>query len=212
MAYSPTYSQKGARRYRYYISQNLLQSRDHPNGVLGRIPAQEIEDVVRDSIGSQLTTRKKLAELLERDLNADIEVLRYISQEIRSIRALKLAALCLQKIVVRHDALCIEVSSTDLKRYIKDELAIESPKSHDKVLELTVPFSTQRVQKGAIVIAPENNNSELNLSEQELHRLVRGTAWRSELFNGGSIKAIAERENVSLSGVRKIIMGSLDIP
>jgi site-specific DNA recombinase len=53
--YSPTYTSKGNRRYRYYISQNLLQCRDHPKGILARLPAQELEDTVLNGIMSIFT-------------------------------------------------------------------------------------------------------------------------------------------------------------
>ena len=37
--YSPTYTVKKGKRYHYYISQNLLQYRDHPKSIMARIPA-----------------------------------------------------------------------------------------------------------------------------------------------------------------------------
>jgi len=40
--YSPTYTVKNSNRYSYYISQNLIQYRDHPKGTMARIPAQKI--------------------------------------------------------------------------------------------------------------------------------------------------------------------------
>jgi len=40
--YTPTYTKKGARQYCYYLSQNLLQYRNHPKGLIARIPASKI--------------------------------------------------------------------------------------------------------------------------------------------------------------------------
>ncbi len=39
---------------------------------------------------------------------------------------------------------------------------------------------------------------------------VRGIVWRDEHFDGTSIEDIATREDLSKSGIRKIIMGSFD--
>lgn len=44
--YTPGYTAKGKKQYRYYISQNLIQMRDHPDGLLGRLPAHELEATV----------------------------------------------------------------------------------------------------------------------------------------------------------------------
>jgi hypothetical protein len=40
--------------YRYYISQNLLQYRDHPKGVITRLPAHEIETAVESAVRKYL--------------------------------------------------------------------------------------------------------------------------------------------------------------
>lgn len=48
------------------------------------------------------------------------------------------------------------------------------------------------------------------LPPTQLKNLVRGVIWRDEHFTGQSLISIAERENMSEAGVRKIIMGSFD--
>lgn len=50
VVYSPTYTVKKGKRYSYYISQNLIQYRDHPKGIMARIPAHEIEKTVINAI------------------------------------------------------------------------------------------------------------------------------------------------------------------
>lgn len=47
---SPTHAQKGSRRYRYYVSQSLLQGRDA--GSVSRVPAPEIEALVITALRS----------------------------------------------------------------------------------------------------------------------------------------------------------------
>jgi len=43
---SPTHSNKGGVRYRYYVSQAVLQGKPPPPGLVGRVPAAEIEALV----------------------------------------------------------------------------------------------------------------------------------------------------------------------
>ena len=40
---SPTHTNKGGARYRYYVSQLVLQGRPQPAGLIGRVPAAEVE-------------------------------------------------------------------------------------------------------------------------------------------------------------------------
>ena len=47
---SPSHSNSRNRRYRYYVSQAIIQSRKHEAGSISKIPANEIERVVADEI------------------------------------------------------------------------------------------------------------------------------------------------------------------
>lgn len=52
--YSPVFTSRGAKQYRYYTSQAPLQGRSVPNGIVGRIPAQDIETLVENTIRQNL--------------------------------------------------------------------------------------------------------------------------------------------------------------
>src|SRR5437870_7261844 len=43
---SPTHANKGGVRYRYYVSQAVLQRKPQPSGLISRVPAAEIEALV----------------------------------------------------------------------------------------------------------------------------------------------------------------------
>src|SRR5262249_34649119 len=51
---SPTHTNKGGARYRYYISQAVLQNKPQPAGLVGRVPAAEIEAFVVAALRNQL--------------------------------------------------------------------------------------------------------------------------------------------------------------
>src|SRR5499427_434788 len=72
---SPTHANKGGARYRYYVSQAVLQNKPPPSGLVGRVPAAEIEALVvaalrshlsASSAGEQLPSNDR--DLLERHL------------------------------------------------------------------------------------------------------------------------------------------------
>src|ERR1700756_5098035 len=51
---SPTHANKKGVRYRYYVSQALLQNRKGESGSIARVPAPEIESLVCDGVRRQL--------------------------------------------------------------------------------------------------------------------------------------------------------------
>jgi hypothetical protein len=51
---SPTHANKKGVRYRYYVSQALLQNRKPEAGSIARVPAPEIESLVCDGVRRQL--------------------------------------------------------------------------------------------------------------------------------------------------------------
>jgi hypothetical protein len=51
---SPTHSSKRGLRYRYYVSQPLVQKRQHDAGTVARVPAPEIENLVLEAVRRHL--------------------------------------------------------------------------------------------------------------------------------------------------------------
>jgi site-specific DNA recombinase len=52
---SPTHANKGGARYRYYVSQAVLQGKPPPPGLVSRVPAAEIEALVVAALRSHLS-------------------------------------------------------------------------------------------------------------------------------------------------------------
>ena len=52
--YSPVFTSRGVKQYRYYTSQAPLQGRPVPKGIVGRIPAQDIETLIESTIRQNL--------------------------------------------------------------------------------------------------------------------------------------------------------------
>ena len=47
---SPSHGRKGSRRYHYYVSQAVLQYREHEAGSVARLPSHTLEQVVRETV------------------------------------------------------------------------------------------------------------------------------------------------------------------
>jgi DNA invertase Pin-like site-specific DNA recombinase len=64
---SPTHANKGGVRYRYYISQAVLQGRPQPSGLVSRVPAAEIEALVASALRTHLDARSPGQQLPDND-------------------------------------------------------------------------------------------------------------------------------------------------
>ena len=76
--YSPTYTIKDARRYGYYLSRNLLASRDQSNGLIARLPAGEVDDIIRQHTRAQLSNINHLSETLALEVLENYQVLDHV--------------------------------------------------------------------------------------------------------------------------------------
>lgn len=64
--YSPVFTSRGAKQYRYYTNQALIQDKPVPHGVISRIPAHDIEALV------EYTFQKRLSELTPDQLSPEV--------------------------------------------------------------------------------------------------------------------------------------------
>lgn len=205
ICYSPVRVKKEEKKaYRYYVSQNLLQYREHPKGVMSRLPAHELEQTIGKAV------QKGVYGILELDQTQDHRVMAHIKEHIPE--GDDLLKFCVHKITVGQQILQIEVSRERLRNFLEERLNLAIPLAAGKALHiLSVPFSTTRANKGAIIMSPKNSDQDpFDLPPHQLRNLVRGIVWRDEHFDGMSIEDLAVREGLSKSGIRKIIMDSFD--
>jgi site-specific DNA recombinase len=64
---SPAHTNKGGARYRYYVSQAVLQNKPPPPGLVGRVPAAEIEALVVATLRSHLSASSAGEQLPDND-------------------------------------------------------------------------------------------------------------------------------------------------
>ncbi|MFN3701271.1 MAG: recombinase family protein [Alphaproteobacteria bacterium] len=209
--YSPVHSKRpSGKSYRYYVSQNLIQYRDHPKGAMARLPAHEIEQAVLATINKHLITSALLADLLCLDETEDYAVLQHITGNTIDLEAL--TRCCVTRVLIGQDEFAIEGDLPKLRAYLEASLRLAIPACADvTTFTLATAFTTQRSHKGAVILRPGNAEQGLHdLPPVQLRNLVRGVIWRDRHFAGDSIRDIARQENLSEAGIRKIIMGSFD--
>lgn len=209
--YTPGYTAKGKKQYRYYISQNLIQMRDHPDGLLGRLPAYQIEATVESILRHSLCSRSDVVELLGICLDNDIEIIQKTVDGQTLLQMSRFVEGIIQHITVRSESLEIEVNVQELCVALSQATGAKINSSKETAL-IVGAFNTRRAKRGAVVIEPEKPDRDIfDLPPEQLKKLVQGFIWRDEHFQGLTIRQIADREGLSDSHVGKQIFATFEL-
>lgn len=198
--YTPVFTNKKDRKYRYYYNQELARDKQHPDHLRARFPAHEIESVIEQAVRSEM-------QRLSGEENG--VVLEHLLRHHDALPVYDLIRTCVKRVTVYFDHLVISFKSVDFKKLVDKHLRV-SVTGCAEDFETKVPFQTKRGRDGAMVIETEGHDV-LDLPPEDLKRLVQGIAWRDEHFAGAHIKDIAARENYSDRYVRNRIMASFDV-
>ena len=198
--YSPTYTKRHGRQYHYYISQNLLQYKDHPKGILARLPAHEIEKIVERTLRSEVKN-------LCKDLGGNIR--KHILKHQQEISWRTFARACIKKVTIGLDTINIKITPMPFKKLVKKHLDMDVNINQSQY-EIAVNFKIGKANKGALVIQSEGDKDIFDMESSSLKKLVQGTIWREEHFDGMMLKDIAKREKHSADYIGTAIYQSLD--
>lgn len=204
--YTPTFTSKGGRQYRYYVSQNKIQSSDHASRVAPRIPAHEIETLVERKVKETLAASEKFSEVLAFSVDNDLVVLKELGGKLHYLDTKQVVASVVKKTVIGPDEICIQLDMKKVRDLVELELKMNvvTSDSPDDVL-VKVPYSFRRSARGAAFIKESKEDDILNLPQPELRDFVRGMVWREEHFQGATIRELAKREKHSEVFVGRLI-------
>ncbi len=202
--YSPTYTIKAGKQYRYYLSQNLIQYKNHPRGLIARLPAHEIENSVGEALRSNI--RGLLATAAHQSLHVDqaFLLLNKISSQV-------LVSELVERVSVHQDHFQIAFKQGSIQPLTKKCLEMHLPTEVGRKGEqsMTERYVSSRIRDGALTIKSESRkHNPFDLPSKNLKRLVQGIVWRNTHFDGESIVSIAKRENCSEAFVVQTIYKS----
>ena len=197
--YTPVFTNKKDKKYRYYCNQALTEDKAHPNYQRARFPAHEIEGVIEKAVRGEWD-----------NISGEDEgtVLTHLLKHGDAIPTYELIRTCVKHITVHFDHLVIHLKPRGFKKLAKKHLQISVAGREDE-FEITVPFQTKRGRDGAMVIHAKGRDI-FDLPPEDLKRLAQGVIWRDEHFAGAHIKEIAMREKCSSRCIRNAIMYSFD--
>jgi site-specific DNA recombinase len=186
---SPSHTNKGGARYRYYVSQVVLQGKPQAAGLVSRVPAAELEAVVvaalRDHLSAsgsgQLPDDDR--DLLERHLERVTLTLHHLELRLRR---------------------SFEPAQADNPAN-KDPAAPHSADATTITVHWTIPLS--HAVKGIIHVPAHNTPMTPSRRESLLVAIAKARSWVDELATGraGSLAALAGREGKVERHVRLLL-------
>jgi site-specific DNA recombinase len=173
---SPTHTNKGGARYRYYASQAVLQRKPQATGSIGRVPAGEIEALVLARLRNHLKANRAAEqpdndrELLERHLERVTLTSNHLELRLRQ---------------------CVEAAQAE------HGPNNSAGRSIANVTTITVPWTSfVPAMKGIIHVPAHNTPITPSRRDALLMAIAKARKWTDELAQGrlGSLAVLARRE------------------
>ena len=174
---SPTHSVKKGIRYRYYVSTAIMQGRKADAGSIARVPANEIEALVRTALREHIvaTIEANLEEGLCKQI--DLRVM--------------LRSASLEMTWIDKDAAAEDQISGDRHQIVVPYVF----EPHKRRREIIMPANA------SAYVRPIREDDRRNLTCS----IAQGRAWLQEILTGISIQAIASREHKSERMIRMVL-------
>lgn len=181
---SPTRSGKNGRRYRYYVSQAVLQHQPELAGTMPRLPAHDLEQLVSAAVLKALADEPATRKIAAADKHA--------SEENRTA----LLKRTIRRIEVHGKTVNITV---DIGGALQERSQVPSGESkRDSLRHLHLPISVAQ-RRGVVRITEPGSPEEEPDNSTLIKAIARGFYWREQLITGeaGSVREIADRSGVS---------------
>lgn len=201
---SPSHSNKKGKRYRYYISQALLQSKKNEAGSVSKIPASEIETVVTEEIKNFISNTKNIQQYIENyDVHKQKELLSKLKTDkckidncfIRTILTKTILYKEKVEIILCKEQLLKALEATTYDTPFPEELK-EEPKE-PIIITKEIRISTT-ARNGSVLIISDSQQLEVNVNSQLIKAVARSHHWNNLLLSGkvSNIKELNEIENL----------------
>jgi len=202
-----SHSQKQSRRYRYYVSEPLITDcRDKaPHGL--RLPAQELESTVIDSLCDWLNDANAILDALQsspEDIQAIQSQCHHLAEQIENDmpERYQIVRQLIKQVTVHPEYLQIDIDPTILQNQKS-----EDKRDSEATVTLRVPVQVRRCGYAIRLLIAGSETIRKAPDPRLIRQIAKAHDWFGRLTSGKakSIKDIAVAEGVTNSYVRKII-------
>ncbi|MDE2133255.1 MAG: recombinase family protein [Alphaproteobacteria bacterium] len=222
--FTPTHTSKGGKRYRYYVDQALTKGITPATADIPRIPAMEIEHIVRKGFADFLANTKNLLDALGDGLNGvaterALKQARALEAELRAATPsswMPLIRPALQQIVIEERAIRLRIVRDGLRTILSPQsdhnLAQSSDDTEEEYRQQIcehVIAARMRTRSGVIKLII-GNGAERTMTEPDLtlcKMIARAHGWIERLSAGHvhSVRALAKAEGITESYVTRVL-------
>lgn len=196
---SPSHSNKKGKRYRYYVSQALVQGKKHQAGEISKIPAAEIENLVTQELAVFLKNKEVIqAHIAEFDVHKQKEILSKIKKidlEPAFIRSI-LAKVILYKEKVEI-ILCRNQLLKGLETIITGDILMDNakPDTEDPIrITRNIRISTTS-KNGSVLIVNNAENKEININSFLVKIIAKSYYW-NKLIEEGKVQSSSDIQKI----------------
>ncbi|MEH6835446.1 recombinase family protein [Falsihalocynthiibacter arcticus] len=196
---TPTHTQKGDKRYRYYASNRLISG--NPDSAAWRLPAKSFENAVTKAVAAHLKYNAKLHTILELQdaiqaratSNAAIQ----LADRINALGASEVALLITTG-KLQGGRLQMELTPSALAQ----DLNVKADQLCPDILHIETPFKCRRRGAEMKIIAAEHSEA----PDQALIRALKNAhSWVEQMKSGSSVKQVSITTSLSDSYIMRII-------
>jgi site-specific DNA recombinase len=222
--FTPSFTIKRGRRYRYYVSQAVIQNPGSQQSGLTRLPAHEIESRVTERLQAFLRSDAHVFD----ELSATAEspaVLHHLVVGAKKLAARlsslpaddlrDLLACVLQKVIVQENDIQVMIRKSDLRELLEhgDQIIAASlvrlrrPTEPAELLCLTIEAKRKRYGAEIHIAVPPNSSAPVRHPRPALIKAVaRGHAWYEKILDGNvaDMRSLARQIGLTPHYVRNV--------
>ncbi len=209
---SPSHSQKGTARYRYYISQAVIQGEQSKIGSLRRIPAFQIEAIVAKQFIDLLKRPEILIEHLfgphasgyeKQSVVTSANMLAATLGQDNEKNILIFVRDVLRKIVAGAERVALVLDGKAMRTALK----IKEPDENAQPSEFTVsiPIKLTRLGRQECMVVGNDNGTQPLVNKSMVLAVARAIQWDGQVRAGASLKKIAKKEGLSSGYVTRVM-------
>jgi DNA invertase Pin-like site-specific DNA recombinase len=205
---TPSHSKKGTKRYRYYVSQALLQHQDNHAGTIARVAAKEIETAVLDTLTELISDPQKVLAIIGYE-KPGLSLMKSIAKHAASLFATvndssmqQSLVQCVQKITIKKNQFDLQILRESIATLFGLDPIKRDHYTHTQTIQL------QQFGKGKTLVLNGKSVVANSSSDHSIQKAVtKALEWNQDLLEGTitSLREIALNEDVAVSYIRRIL-------
>jgi len=211
---SPSHSNKGKRRYRYYVSQAITQFRRNEAGSVSKIPAGEIETFVINEISCFIFNIRNIQQYIEnfdvRKQKDILDALKNLQLNLKGMLNPHFIRTILNKITLSSEKIEIIFCQNQLIKSLEaitygTFLPEEVKQETKNPIIITTPIKIiQTATKGSWMIMSDSNRQESNVNSHLIKAIAKSYYWNNLLLSGEATSSIDIQKMENLSDNKNI--------